>query len=88
MKSEIRRVYHEQLARLWNEDREYLRVLSPCEVLVLELRSGSAEIKKKTLKEIGERMGLTKQRVGQIEREGLRKVLRAKRGPLAMVCES
>jgi DNA-directed RNA polymerase sigma subunit (sigma70/sigma32) len=80
MKAEIRAVYEEQLERLEaREDLDYLGALTENELTVLRLRLGLQDNRKHTLKEIGVALNLTKQRVGQIEKEAIRKILRAKR---------
>jgi len=49
----------------------------PREVTILQLRYGLSEEAPLTLKQIGERIGLTRERVRQIEHEALRKLQRA-----------
>lgn len=51
-----------------------LDLMEPREATVLRLRFGLDDEEPKTLKEIGERLGLTRERVRQIEREALGKL--------------
>jgi RNA polymerase primary sigma factor len=62
-------------ARLLNEtvDR-LLKELSPREARVLRLRYGLEDGKTRTLKEIAEKFGLSRERIRQIEREALAKI--------------
>jgi RNA polymerase primary sigma factor len=62
-------------ARLLNEtvDR-LLRELSPREARVLRLRYGLEDGKTRTLKEIAQKFGLSRERIRQIEREALAKI--------------
>jgi RNA polymerase primary sigma factor len=62
-------------AQLLNEtvDR-LLRELSPREARVLRLRYGLEDGKTRTLKEIAEKFGLSRERIRQIEREALAKI--------------
>jgi RNA polymerase primary sigma factor len=53
---------------------DLLEKMDPREAAVLRLRFGLDEEEPKTLKEIGERLGLTRERVRQIEREALAKL--------------
>jgi RNA polymerase primary sigma factor len=60
-----------------DELHQVLRLLDrmdPREATVLQMRFGLHEEEPKTLKEIGERLGLTRERVRQIEREALGKL--------------
>jgi RNA polymerase primary sigma factor len=51
-----------------------LQKMDPREAAVLRMRFGLDNEEPKTLKEIGERLGLTRERVRQIEREAIRKM--------------
>ncbi len=53
---------------------EMLDKMDPREATILRMRFGLADEEPKTLKEIGERMGLTRERVRQIESEALSKL--------------
>jgi RNA polymerase primary sigma factor len=53
---------------------ELLRKMDPREATVLRMRFGLDDEEPKTLKEIGERLGLTRERVRQIESEALHKL--------------
>ena len=53
---------------------DLLEKMDPREAAVLRLRFGLDEEEPKTLKEIGERLGLTRERVRQIESEALHKL--------------
>ncbi len=53
---------------------ELLRKMDPREATVLRMRFGLDDEEPKTLKEIGERLGLTRERVRQIESEALSKL--------------
>lgn len=60
---------------------EMLKVMDPREATVLRMRFGLDEHDPKTLKEIGESMGLTRERVRQIETEALAKLAMGLDGP-------
>jgi RNA polymerase primary sigma factor len=51
-----------------------LAVLPPREVRILKLRFGLADGKRHTLREVGEKMGVTRERVRQIEAQALRRL--------------
>ena len=53
---------------------EILESLPPREVRVLRLRYGIPDGKKHTLREIGQKMGVTRERIRQIERQGLNRL--------------
>lgn len=60
---------------------EMLKIMDPREATVLRMRFGLDEQDPKTLKEIGESMGLTRERVRQIETEALAKLAMGLDGP-------
>jgi RNA polymerase primary sigma factor len=62
---------HTMLAQNLNE---VLEMLPPREVRVLQLRYGLPDGKKHTLREIGKKMGVTRERIRQIERQGLNRL--------------
>ena len=53
---------------------QMLNELDPREATVLQMRFGLGKLEPHTLKEIGEQLGLTRERVRQIETEALRKL--------------
>ena len=53
---------------------EVMECLPPREVRVLQLRYGIPDGKKHTLREIGLKMGVTRERIRQIERQGLNRL--------------
>ena len=57
-----------------------MSAISEREQLVLKLRYGLEEGAPMTLKEIGERIGLTRERIRQIENEALKKLYEAMTG--------
>jgi RNA polymerase primary sigma factor len=59
---------------LREEMREAMRSLTPREERILQLRYGLKDGQAHTLEEVGERMGYTRERIRQIEREALRKL--------------
>ncbi len=63
-------VEHDNLRHI----REQLEVMDPREATVLRMRFGLSDNEPQTLKEIGERLGLTRERVRQIETEALAKL--------------
>jgi len=60
--------------------RERLRTMDPREAAVLKMRFGLEDRQPRTLKEIGEVLGLTRERVRQIECEALEKLAQAIEG--------
>jgi RNA polymerase primary sigma factor len=59
---------------LGEEMREALRSLTPREERILQLRYGLKDGETHTLEQVGEKMGYTRERIRQIEREALRKL--------------
>lgn len=71
--------------------REMMQVMDPREATVLRMRFGLDDMEPRTLKEIGEQLGLTRERVRQIETEALKKLadsLEHKRGPSLLALHS
>ena len=54
-----------------------LETMDPREATILRMRFGLDDAEPRTLKEIGETMGLTRERVRQIENEALNKLARS-----------
>lgn len=65
---------------LGQEMQEALKSLSPREERILQLRYGLKDGQMHTLEEVGEKMGYTRERIRQIEREALRKLRHPSRG--------
>lgn len=65
---------------LGQEMREALKSLSPREERILQLRYGLKDGQMHTLEEVGDKMGYTRERIRQIEREALRKLRHPSRG--------
>ena len=61
--------------------REMLTTMDPREATVLKMRFGLEDCEPHTLKEIGERLGLTRERVRQIETEALGKLSEGLKDP-------
>lgn len=68
---------HDNLAQVLRR----LETLDPREATVLKMRFGLEDNQPRTLKEIGEALGLTRERVRQIETEALNKLAAALEGP-------
>jgi RNA polymerase primary sigma factor len=62
---------------------EILEMLTPRERLVLQLRYGLSDSEPRTLAEVGDLLGISRERVRQIENEALRKLRRIARERLA-----
>nr|NIQ77030.1 sigma-70 family RNA polymerase sigma factor [Anaerolineae bacterium] len=58
---------------------ELLTTLSPREALVLRLRFGLQDGHHYTLEEVGQKFGLTRERIRQIEKEALRRLRHPRR---------
>jgi RNA polymerase primary sigma factor len=54
--------------------REVLRTLSPREQTILQLRFGLNGANEKTLEEVGQQFGVTRERIRQIQDEALKKL--------------
>jgi RNA polymerase primary sigma factor len=65
---------------LGEEMREALRSLTAREERILQLRYGLKDGQSHTLEEVGEKLGYTRERIRQIEREALRKLRHPGRG--------
>jgi RNA polymerase primary sigma factor len=58
---------------------ELLTTLSPREARILHLRFGLKDGHRYTLEEVGEKFGLTRERIRQIEKEALRRLRHPRR---------
>ena len=70
--------------------REMMQVMDPREATVLRMRFGLDDMEPRTLKEIGEQLSLTRERVRQIETEALKKLsdsLEDRRGQAVMALQ-
>jgi RNA polymerase primary sigma factor len=67
---DVEMVEHDNLKHV----QQMLKTMDPREAVVLRMRFGLEEHEPKTLKEIGESLGLTRERVRQIETEALAKL--------------
>jgi len=65
---------------LQEEVEKMLNALTPREVRVLRMRFGLQGERHHTLKEVGEKLGVTRERVRQIERQALRKLRHPRHG--------
>jgi RNA polymerase primary sigma factor len=68
--------------------REMLTTMDPREATVLKMRFGLEDCEPHTLKEIGERLGLTRERVRQIETEALGKLSEGLKDPRERLIEA
>jgi len=73
-------VEHDNLKHVMKQ----LEVMDPREATVLRMRFGLDDNEPRTLKEIGETLGLTRERVRQIETEALGKLALSLNGPLEL----
>ena len=73
-------VEHDNLAHVMRQ----LRTMDPREATVLRMRFGLEDSEPRTLKEIGETLGLTRERARQIETEALGKLAESLEGPVEM----
>jgi len=62
------------LAMLRTEVEDILDTLTPRERRVLQLRFGLVDSQQRTLEEVGKRLGVTRERIRQIETKALRKL--------------
>ena len=76
-------VEHDNLKHVMGQ----LETMDPREATVLRMRFGLDDNEPRTLKEIGESLGLTRERVSQIETEALGKLAESLNGPADLVTE-
>ena len=71
----IKNQYREIVVNALAEEDLFMDILSPREIKILIMRYGNGPGKEKTLVEVGKKFGITRERIRQIEKKCIEKII-------------